>query len=127
MIEQLDLLREDYGTATLVVWGAFFIGVLFGVIAEFSRYCARAALAEWAPGDERSAGAANGHPRSKQYLTAVLVALAGTQLLFVSQNIDLAQSIGTESGAGRECITRSRRVRECGRSAEPRIATAWAR
>ena len=93
MIEQLDLLREDYGTATLVVWGAFFIGVLFGVIAEFSRYCARAALAEWAPGDERSAGAANGHPRSKQYLTAVLVALAGTQLLFVSQNIDLAQSI----------------------------------
>jgi uncharacterized membrane protein YedE/YeeE len=93
MIEQLDLLREDYGTATLVVWGAFFIGVLFGVIAEFSRYCARAALAEWAPGDERSAGVANGHPRSKQYLTAVLVALAGTQLLFVSQNIDLAQSI----------------------------------
>lgn len=93
MIEQLDLLREDYGTATLVVWGAFGIGILFGVIAEFSRYCARAALAEWAPGDERSAGAANGHPRSKQYLTAVLVALAGTQLLFVSQNIDLAQSI----------------------------------
>ena len=37
MIEQLDLLREDYGTATLVVWGAFVIGVLFGVIAEFSR------------------------------------------------------------------------------------------
>ncbi len=93
MIEQLDLLREEYGTATLVVWGAFFIGVLFGIIAEFSRYCARAALAEWAPGSERSEASAKGYPRSKQYLAAVLVALAGTQALFVSQNIDLAQSI----------------------------------
>lgn len=93
MIEQLDLLREEYGTATLVVWSAFFIGVLFGIIAEFSRYCARAALAEWAPGTEQPAAAGNGHPRSKQYLAAVLVALAGTQTLFVSQNIDLAQSI----------------------------------
>jgi uncharacterized membrane protein YedE/YeeE len=93
MIEQLDLLREEYGTATLVVWGAFVVGVLFGVVAEFSRYCARAALSEWAPRDERSGAAINGYPRSKQYLTAVLVALAGTQALFVSQNIDLAQSI----------------------------------
>ena len=93
MIEQIDLLREQYGTATLVVWGAFFIGVLFGIIAEFSRYCASAALAEWAPGREQSSAAVNGHPRSKQYLAAVLVALAGTQALFVSQNIDLAQSI----------------------------------
>ncbi len=93
MVEQLDLLREEYSTATLVVWGAFVIGVLFGVTAEFSRYCVRAALAEWAPGDDRSKAAENGHPRSKQYLAAVLVALVGTQLLFVSQNIDLAQSI----------------------------------
>ncbi len=93
MIEQLDLLREEYGTATLVVWGAFVVGLLFGVVAEFSRYCARAALAEWVPSEEHSASAANDHPRSKQYFTAVLVALAGTQLLFFSKNIDLAQSI----------------------------------
>ena len=32
-------------------------------------------------------------PRTKQYLAAVLVALAGTQALFATQNIDLAQSI----------------------------------
>ncbi|MEM9471265.1 MAG: YeeE/YedE family protein [Pseudomonadota bacterium] len=93
MIEQLDLLREEYGTAVLVVWGAFFIGILFGLIAEYSRYCARSALAEWAPGSERSSTVADGRPRSKQYLAAVLVALLGTQGLFVSQNIDLAQSI----------------------------------
>ncbi len=93
MIEQLDLLREEHGTSALVVWGAFIVGVLFGVVAEFSRYCARAALAEWVPGDERSKAARSGHPRSKQYMAAVLVALAGTQILFVSQNIDLAQSI----------------------------------
>ena len=93
MIEQLDLLREHTAPPHWWCGVPLFIGVLFGIIAEFSRYCARAALAEWAPGDEQSAGAANGHPRSKQYLAAVLVALAGTQALFVSQNIDLAQSI----------------------------------
>ena len=93
MIEQLELLREQHGTATLVVWGAFLVGTFFGFIAEFSRYCARAALAEWAPGRESAQAAANGRARTKQYLTAVLVALAGTQLLFATQNIDLAQSI----------------------------------
>ncbi len=93
MIEQLDLLREQHGTAALVVWGGFIIGVLFGITTEFSQYCARAALAEWAPGDEQSKAAENGYSRSKQYLAAVLVALAGTQFLFVSQNIDLAESI----------------------------------
>lgn len=93
MIEQLDLLREAHGTATLVVWGAFIVGIFFGFVAEFSRYCARAALAEWAPGNESRAAAGNGMPRTKQYLAAVLVALAGTQALFASQNIDLAQSI----------------------------------
>ena len=93
MIEQLELLRGEYGTANLVVWGAFIVGALFGFIAEYSRYCARAALAEWAPGNERKDAASNRYARTKQYLAAVLVALAGTQVLFFFQNIDLAQSI----------------------------------
>jgi len=93
MIEQLDLLREESGTATLVVCGAFLVGIIFGLIGEYSRYCARAALAEWAPGNERAQASENQYPRTKQYLAAVLVALAGTQALFFSQNIDLAQSI----------------------------------
>ena len=93
MIEQLELLRGEYGTANLVVWGAFIVGALFGLIAEYSRYCARAALAEWVPGNERKDAASNRYARTKQYLAAVLVALAGTQVLFFFQNIDLAQSI----------------------------------
>ncbi|MDX1715328.1 MAG: YeeE/YedE family protein [Anderseniella sp.] len=93
MLEQLDLLREQYGTATLVVWAAFVVGIFFGAVAEYSRYCARAALAEWAPGAEREDASANGYVRTKQYLAAVLVALLGTQALFATQNIDLAQSI----------------------------------
>jgi uncharacterized membrane protein YedE/YeeE len=93
MIEQLELLREEYGTATLVVWSAFLVGALFGVVAEYSRYCARAALAEWVPGNEPDEASGNRYPRTKQYLAAVLVALAGTQALFFSQNIDLTQSI----------------------------------
>lgn len=93
MIEQLELLREAHGTATLVLWAAFGLGIFFGAVAEYSRYCARAALAEWAPGTERTQAASNGYARTKQYLTAVLVALAGTQLLFVTQNIDLGSSI----------------------------------
>jgi hypothetical protein len=93
MLEQLDLLREEFGTATLVVWAAFSVGIFFGAVAEYSRYCARAALAEWAPGAEREAASAHGYVRTKQYLAAVLVALLGTQALFATQNIDLAQSI----------------------------------
>ncbi len=93
MIEQLELLREQHGTAILVVWGAFLVGVFFGFVSEFSRYCARAALAEWAPGNEGAQAAEIGRPRTKQYLAAVLVALAGTQVLFASKNVDLAQSI----------------------------------
>jgi uncharacterized membrane protein YedE/YeeE len=92
MFEQLELLREAYGAANLVIWGGLLVGVLFGIIAESSRYCARAALAEWVPGDQNSTGAGSGFARSKQYLAAVLVALAGTQLLFFSENIDLSQS-----------------------------------
>ena len=93
MTEQLELLRETYGTATLVLWAAFALGAFFGALAEYSRYCARAALAEWAPGTERTQAAGTGYARTKQYLTAVLVALAGTQLLFATQNIDLGNSI----------------------------------
>ena len=93
MIEQLDALRETYGTASLVVWAAFGLGLFFGFVAEYSGYCARAALAEWAPGKERDRAAGNRFVRTKQYLLAVLVALAGTQALFAWQNIDLAQSI----------------------------------
>jgi hypothetical protein len=94
MLEQLDLLREQHGTAALVVWAAFAVGMFFGAVAEYSRYCARSALAEWAPGPARAtAASATGYVRTKQYLAAVVVALLGTQALFFSQNIDLAQSI----------------------------------
>lgn len=93
MIEQIEALRETYGTASLVVWAAFALGIVFGFLAEFSGYCARAALAEWAPGNERAAAPANGYKRTKQYLTAVLVALVGTQALFFSENVDIASSI----------------------------------
>jgi uncharacterized membrane protein YedE/YeeE len=40
-----------------------------------------------------TAASAHGYVRTKQYLAAVLVALLGTQALFATQNIDLAQSI----------------------------------
>jgi uncharacterized membrane protein YedE/YeeE len=93
MLEQLDLLREQHGTAALVVWAAFAVGMFFGAVAEYSRYCARSALAEWAPGPARETANATGYLRTKQYLAAVVVALLGTQALFFSQNIDLAQSI----------------------------------
>jgi len=46
MTDLLETLREIHGTATLVAIGAFLIGIVFGVVAEISRYCTRAAVSE---------------------------------------------------------------------------------
>jgi hypothetical protein len=90
MFELLENLRETYETATLVVAGAFILGIVFGVVAEISKYCMRAAIAEWAtPAPE------NVPSRYRTGLIgfAVLAALIGTQALHHSGLIDLSESI----------------------------------
>jgi len=90
MIELVEEMREAYGTGALVVSGAFLIGVVFGVVAEMSRYCTRAAVAEWA---EQPAESRNGAPRTMAVLFAIFAALLGTQTLYAFGIIDLSETI----------------------------------
>ena len=94
MIEQLDLLREQYGTATLVVWSAFFIGILFGIIAEFSRYCARCCPCRVGAG-QRAASAAGQWPSALKTVSCCGAGGAGrnTGCCSFRRTLILAQSI----------------------------------
>lgn len=90
MFELLENLRESYETATLVVFAAFGLGILFGVIAEISKYCMRAAVAEWATPSPDGLPA---RYRTGLIGFAILAALIGTQALHYTGLIDLSQSI----------------------------------
>lgn len=90
MIELVEEMREAHGTGTVVVFGAFVTGIVFGVVAELSRYCTRAAVAEWAL---RSAESRAGAPRTLAVLFAMLAALLGTQALRAFGIVDLSETI----------------------------------
>jgi uncharacterized membrane protein YedE/YeeE len=89
MFELLEQLRETYETGPLVVMGALVIGLLFGAITEISRYCMRAAVAEHVEDQTQD----KSRPRTLQVLFAILIALAGTQLLHAFGLIDLSSAI----------------------------------
>ncbi len=91
MLEILESLRETHETTTLVVFSALALGILFGIIAEISRYCLRAAVADWAttPIEEDT----KSKTRTAQIAFAILTALIGTQVLQNLELIDLSQSI----------------------------------
>lgn len=90
MFELLENLRETYETATLVVFAAFGLGILFGVIAEISKYCMRAAVAEWAAPSQDDVPA---RYRTGLIGFAILAALIGTQAMHFGGLIDLSESI----------------------------------
>lgn len=89
MFELLEHLRETYETGPLVVAGALIVGILFGAVAEISRYCLRAAIAEHVGQQTQVVS----RPRTLQVLFAILVALVGTQLLHTQGLIDLGSAI----------------------------------
>lgn len=93
MLAVIDGLKDTYEAATLVVIGGFALGIAFGVIAEISRYCLRAAIAEWATPARPSTTNAGSHNRTAQIGIAILVALLGTQALHAGGLIDLSESI----------------------------------
>lgn len=84
----LEVLRESYDTRILVAFVAFAIGIAFGVIAEASQFCLRAAVSEW-----NSDKSKTGSLRSVQYLSAILASVVGVQFLQFSGVIDLTQSL----------------------------------
>ena len=96
----LEVLRESYDTRILVAFAAFAIGIAFGVLAEASQFCLRAAVSEWSPNSATatSRATATGRSgknslRSMQYLSAILVSVIGVQILHFTGVIDLSESL----------------------------------
>ena len=90
----IENLQETYEVAWLVICAAFILGGAFGIVAEISRYCMRAAVAEWfsAEGEERGK-LKKGRDRTFQILSAIVVATVGTSLLALFGAIDFSGTI----------------------------------
>lgn len=88
LLDQIEVLREAYGTNVLVSFGALFVGILFGAVAEISRFCSRAAIAEWF-----QASAQGAKPRTLLLALVTLMALIATQGLYAAGLIDLNETI----------------------------------
>ena len=90
----LEVLRESYDTRILVAFAAFAIGIAFGVLAEASQFCLRAAVSEWNPNSASATGGSGKNSlRSMQYLSAILVSVIGVQILHFTGVIDLSESL----------------------------------
>ena len=83
----MDDLREQLVAAAplYLAWGGFAIGVIFGLVAQRTNFCAMGSLADIATlGDYR---------RFRAWLLATAVAVIGAQLLLHFAVVDLGQSI----------------------------------
>ena len=91
----LDILKDIYGVVELNFIAALILGLAFGFVIERTRYCLRSALLETitkSPSSEQK-HEKGGKVRSIQYLSAILIAVIGTQLLHFTGYIDLSASI----------------------------------
>ncbi len=70
--------------AQLVIWGALVLGLLFGAVGQWSRFCVRGAIADWVL--QRQPG------RLSSWLMAILVAAISTQLLIAQGLFDAGKS-----------------------------------
>jgi uncharacterized protein len=88
----IESLRAAYDPAVLLLASGLVIGLLYGVVAELTAFCFRAAVVETMDGTPD--GKPGAPPiRLTQYLAALLVALAITQWLALSGTVDVAKSI----------------------------------
>lgn len=93
MFFEIENLQEQFSVLDISFYGALIIGVLFGAIGEKSKYCVRAAVAEFAMPQQERAKLANKGLRARQFLSAIFIALIGTQILHFSGLIDLSNSL----------------------------------
>lgn len=75
---------ENFEPTEILLIGGGLIGLIFGVLGQSSRFCFRQAVAE--AFEKRRAG------QMRAWLIATFVAIASTQFVVVSQEIDLAES-----------------------------------
>lgn len=84
----IESLRASYDPAVLLVAGGLVVGLLYGIVAEITAFCTRAAIVETL---DRSPD----KPRVRlvQYLAALLSAIAITQWLSMAGLVDVSQSL----------------------------------
>ena len=68
-----------------VLWGGFALGLVFGAVGQWSRFCVRGAIADWV--------VFRGKSRLIAWVLAVAVAAIGTQLLVSLDLFDAARSL----------------------------------
>ncbi|MGF1649059.1 MAG: YeeE/YedE family protein [Hyphomicrobiaceae bacterium] len=93
LAEVVETLRDAHGTETLVLTSAAVIGIMFGIIAEASRFCLRSAIIEGVDYRAEPTRTARAPIQMVQFLVAIAVALAGTQALVAAGSLDLSTSI----------------------------------
>jgi hypothetical protein len=88
IVSLVESLRAAADPATLLLASGLAVGLLFGLLAETTAFCTRAAIVE-------TLDRAPGRPRVRltQYLAALLVALAATQALVITGTVDLMTSL----------------------------------
>lgn len=84
----IENLRAAYDAPILLVISGFVVGALFGVVAEMTGFCTRAAIVESL---DRSPG--KSRLRLTQYLAALFAAIAIAQFLSLSGTVDLTKSL----------------------------------
>lgn len=83
----IEILRTAYDPAVLLAGSGLVVGLLFGIVAELTGFCTRAAIVETMDGN-------GGAPRTRvvQYLAALFAAVAITQGLASAGMLDVAKS-----------------------------------
>jgi uncharacterized membrane protein YedE/YeeE len=84
----IESLRAAYDVPVLLVASGFVVGLLFGIVAEITGFCTRAAIVETldrSPGKVRT--------RLVQYLAALLTAVLIAQALHLTTTVDLSKSL----------------------------------
>ena len=81
----MTLLSTPAGIAQFVLWGGFVLGLVFGAVGQWSRFCVRGAIADLV--------VFGGKSRLIAWVLAVAVAAIGTQLLVSLNLFDAARSL----------------------------------
>jgi uncharacterized protein len=78
-------LSTPQGVNQLVLWGGLVLGLAFGAVGQWSRFCVRGAIADWI--------VFRGNSRLMSWILAVAVAALGTQMLVSLQLFDATRSL----------------------------------
>ncbi len=81
----MSILSTPQGVNQFVLWGGLFLGLVFGAVGQWSRFCVRGAIADWV--------VFRGTSRFIAWMLAVAVAALGTQILISLNLFDATRTL----------------------------------